>query len=113
MTNEFDTGNINPFAHELGLSLKDITISVPYWEPEPTDEEIDETETFPEDTGLESDTGESEVDEPLDPNESENSLELNTSAPVKSGCTTAPAKFSYATFILIFSLVFSRFRNRV
>jgi len=109
----FDTGNINPFAHELGLSLKDITISVPYWEPEPTDEEIDETETFPEDTGLESDTGESEVDESLDPNESENSLELNTSAPVKSGCSTAPAKFSYATFILIFSLVFSRFRNRV
>ena len=34
----FDTGNLNPFRHELGLSVQNIEISAPFWEPESAEE---------------------------------------------------------------------------
>jgi len=54
----FDTGWYDPFRHELGISLKGMTISQPYYEP--TIEEPEDDTAEPEDTGDEvdnSDTG--------------------------------------------------------
>jgi hypothetical protein len=53
----FDTGWYNPFRHELGVSLENMTISQPFYEPT-MDEPEEEEEIETEDTGSDfSDTG--------------------------------------------------------
>jgi hypothetical protein len=61
----FDTGWYDPFRHELGISLQNMTISQPYYEPvseEPEEEPVAEDEAPNEDEEYEnrfdSDTGE-------------------------------------------------------
>ena len=109
----FDTGNINPFAHELGLSVQDVEISLPYWEEpeeeeepvepssEPSQEEVEEP--IVEDTAVEEST-----EETIDDNEG-GELSLDTSEPVKSGCTTVQDS---ASGFLILSSLFAFFRRR-
>ena len=84
----FDTGNINPFAHEIGLSVQDITISVPYWEPadeEVEEEDIVEPSSEPSEEPVADDTG---VSEETDDVEDSEPLSLDPGEPVKSGCQT-------------------------
>ncbi len=106
----FDTGNINPFAHQLGLSLKDITISVPYWEPTSEEEEEQEVIEPSEEPIVDDDTAsdletETEIEsEQENPNVSE-----NTSAPVKSGCSTTSGLFS--NYLIIFPFFACLFRR--
>jgi len=103
----FDIGNINPFAHEVGLSLKGVEIGVPYWEPEdnvsePSEEPIVE----PSEESIEEDTGEilEDTGEPyIDPNE--DTLDSNElSEPVKS-CSSSPSPsgivLSFLTLVLL------------
>ncbi len=86
----FDTGWWNPLHKEIGISLQDLIISQPYFEPtstepssepssEPASEPAEEPATEPssEDTGLDE-----SPDGPLD-------LEESEQAPVKTGCATA------------------------
>ena len=84
----FDTGNINPFAHQIGLSLQGVVINAPLWEPEeeeepvfePADEpasEPDPVEEPEEDTAV--------VEETLDENEDGMpELDNQVSDPIKS-----------------------------
>ena len=84
----FDTGNINPFAHELGLSIQDITISVPYWVPaeEEVEEEITEPASEPAEEVIVDDTG--IIDEvPENSEEDSEPLSLEPGEPIKSGCS--------------------------
>jgi len=98
----FDIGWYDPFHHELGISLKGMTIGQPYWEPA-TDEQN------PEDTGtdvndnideeLSSDTGYS-GDMP------EISLDEESSPPVKSGCNTlARTDGLFGSCIMLLALI--------
>jgi len=111
----FDTGNINPFAHQLGLSVQDVEISLPYWEEpeeeeempaepssEPSEEEIEEPE---EDTATES--SEEEIEEPS--NDEMPALEPGT--PVKSGCATAAS--SNAMLGNLFAFLFVILRREI
>lgn len=114
----FDTGNINPLSHQIGLSLNDVEINAPFWEPEeepepssePTDdpaEEVDET-VLPEDTGIE-DTS------TIDENENEGgmpALDGQASEPVKS-CSTASVNNPIYTWIeIIFVFMLTIFRRK-
>ena len=86
----FDTGWWNPFRTEVGISLQDIIISQPYYEPmseepepEPSEEIVEEPETdTAEDTAVED---EAELDENVDERS-----EL-PSEPVKSCAYISPA----------------------
>jgi len=86
----FDTGWWNPFRTEVGISLQDIFISQPYYEPmseepepEPSEEIVEELETdTAEDTAVED---EAELDENVDERS-----EL-PSEPVKSCAYISPA----------------------
>jgi len=86
----FDTGWWNPFRTEVGISLQDIFISQPYYEPmseepepEPSEEIVEEPETdTAEDTAVED---EAELDENVDERS-----EL-PSEPVKSCAYISPA----------------------
>jgi len=86
----FDTGWWNPFRTEVGISLQDIIISQPYYEPmseetepEPSEEIVEELETdTAEDTAVED---EAELDENVDERS-----EL-PSEPVKSCAYISPA----------------------
>ena len=106
----FDTGNINPFSHQIGLSVQDITISVPYWEPEPTEEEFEEPVEEPEPSEEPEDVIEEDtaaVEEELPKTEDE-PLELQTSEPVKSGCSTVPERRVPWSLMLIAIFLFRR-----
>jgi len=108
----FDTGSINPFAHQLGLSVQNIEISLPYWEEpedeeepvepsqEPSEEEIEEPE---EDTAT-IELSEEQVEEPS--NAEMPSLDEGT--PVKSGCNTTNGNFSSFAFLFTWMIVFFR-----
>ena len=110
----FDTGNINPFAHQLGLSVQNVEISLPYWEEpedeeeipsepssEPSDEEIQDPED--EDTAL-VEPADEYVEEPS--NDEMPSLDEGT--PVKSGCNTVSSGFSPVAFLATLLVVFFR-----
>ncbi len=108
----FDTGNINPFAHQLGFSVKNITISAPFWEAPVEDEE--EEEIVEPATEPSSDPS-TETDDPLDEIELENSEEDEQlrvdSQPVKSGCNAAPVFYDPFSIIpLVFLFLFRRQR---
>jgi len=95
-SSNFDTGDINPFASEIGLSVQNIEISAPFWEPEEDYEEgwnydDEEENTEPVEIPVEDeDTGIAE--EPLE--ETEEAEEEMPSikerpAVVNSGCNTS------------------------
>mgnify|MGYP003624987991 FL=1 len=86
----FDTGNLNPFASELGLSVQDIEISAPYWEPENNEEsewsydnEEEEEQVFEED-----DITIVPITTEDDPTIDEEVLSLDPT-PIQSGCNTS------------------------
>ncbi len=85
----FDTGWYDPFRHELGISLQNMTIGQPYYEPTSSDEEEEEIE---EDVPN-NDTGETheeeEEAEDTGGNMPEISLDNESSDPVKGGCSTS------------------------
>jgi len=113
----FDTGNINPFAHQLGLSVQNVEISLPYWEEpeeeeepvepssEPSQEEAEEPEY--EDTAI-IEPSEEQVEEPLN----DDMPSLEESAPVKSGCQTVQGakanSWSYLLGIFLGLFIYSR-----
>ena len=86
----FDTGNFNPFASELGLSVQDIEISTPYWEPENNEEaewsydNEEEEEQEPEDEDITIVPITAEDDLAID--EEMPSLDQT---PIQSGCNTS------------------------
>ena len=107
----FDIGNLNPFAKELGLSIQNMEISAPFWEP-PEEEEIEDWYT---------DTGEyfeetEELEENIEMEDTAVLAEETTEhsdmpslssdgTPVKSGCDTVPEGPKYlAVFLAIFVL---------
>lgn len=105
----YDIGDINPFAHELGMSIQNLEIGAPLWippeeepeeEPEPSSEPEEPAET---DTGIEEPIEETEEeDEPLE-------LERESSQPVKS-CSTATS--SNTLFVGLLSGLLVAWRRR-
>tara|TARA_R110002074_G_scaffold27652_7_gene79981 strand:+ start:3766 stop:4947 length:1182 start_codon:yes stop_codon:yes gene_type:complete len=99
----FDTGNINPFAHELGISLQGVEIAPPFYEepeeePEPSSEAPEEPVEEPEeeDTAVpeQEDTGHSE----------ELELDGNTPAPIKAGCNSVDKAVWLSLLVIPFVL---------
>tara|TARA_Y100000593_G_scaffold56496_1_gene105397 strand:- start:848 stop:2020 length:1173 start_codon:yes stop_codon:yes gene_type:complete len=110
----FDTGNINPFAHELGLSVQNVEISLPYWEEPEDEEEIpEEPSSEPSEEEIEEPEEEIEVEEPVEEYVEEPSNDempsLDPGEPVKSGCSTSDSEFSPLAFIMTCLIVL--FRN--
>ena len=86
----FDTGWYDPFRHELGISLQNVTISQPHYEPasDEPEEEIEVEDVIVEDTG-EEDTGEEDYENRSGPEDDiflEDSKNGNDS---NSGCSTS------------------------
>ena len=105
----FDTGNINPFSHQIGLSLQDITISVPYWEPmeEEEDPVVEEPSSEPSEEPEPEDTAAPEIPESLGENSAE-ADDQNISEPIKSGCSAIDDKFSPLAFVFTLLLIIFR-----
>jgi hypothetical protein len=112
----FDTGNINPFAHELGLSVQNVEISLPYWEEPVADEEEEEEEIIEpavepseenitlEDTAL-FDPTEDAIDEDSD-NDTMPALDPGT--PISSGCSTVGTSSILGVMLTILMFIFRR-----
>jgi hypothetical protein len=95
-SSNFDTGDINPFASEIGLSVQNIEISAPFWEPEEDyeegwnyddEEENNEPIEIPiedEDTGIE----EQPIEELGETEEGMPSIK-DRPAVINSGCNTS------------------------
>jgi hypothetical protein len=107
----FDTGNINPFPHQLGLSVQDIEISLPVWEVpeeeepvEPASEPAEEEEIEePIDTGIvDNDTASEQLPE------IENNERSDIDAPVKSGCSTVSVTTSTLSFLFVWMILVLR-----
>jgi len=102
----FDTGWYDPFHHELGLTLEDLTISQPYYEPASEDhDEEDAPVTEHEDTGTR-DTGNAEDDQEESENkyDDEALTELNSGQTQneKRGCATAQMSGNWLLVMLSF-----------
>ena len=110
----FDTGWYDPFRHELGISLEGMSIGQPYYEPTSSDEEEEEIEADgEEDTGDTGDTGTYNESEDAD-TDLPSVNEDTTSAPVKSGCSTAPARSTVFSFLIaMLALVLVRRNNEI
>jgi len=108
----FDTGNINPFAHQLGLSVQNVEISLPYWEEPEEEEEPIEPSSEPSEEEIEEPEEETEIIEPseeqVDENEDDEILSLDPGEPVKSGCSTANNKFSPFAMLVTWMIVLFR-----
>ena len=119
----FDTGNLNPFRHELGLSVQNIEISAPFWEPESAEEtpwnyedENGEQED-PGNTGENSENENVELPEDNGNTDDSNSIEnvddgegdmpsLDSEAPIKSGgCNSTSATDMMAPTAMMLSLL--------
>ena len=111
----FDTGNINPFAHQLGLSVQDVEISLPYWEEPEEEEEPIEPSSEPSEEEIEEPEEETEIIEPseeqLDENDDDEMLSLDPGEPVKPGCSTVDNKFSPFAMLVTWMIVFFRREN--
>ena len=110
-----DTGNINPFAHQLGLSVQDVEISLPYWEEPEEEEQPIEPSSEPSEEEIEEPEEETEIIEPseeqLDENDDDEMLSLDPGEPVKSGCSTVDNKFSPFAMLVTWMIVFFRREN--
>lgn len=104
----FDTGWWNPFRKEIGISLQDITISQPYYEPMSEEPEPEPSQEPAEETVVEQDTAEEqeiEVDENIDERS-----EL-PSKPVKS-CAQVTSRGTWPWLLSVFSIIIIRRRPR-
>jgi len=104
-SSHFDIGDLNPFASELGLSVQDIEISAPYWEPE-NNEEAEWSYNDEE----EEETSEEETDITIVPITEEDStigkeMPSLDPAPMQSGCNTS-ANWIWAWFLSLVPLIF-------
>ena len=114
LVSNFDIGNVNPFAHDIGLSLQGVTIAVPFWEPEevvePSSEPAEEIVDIPEDPIFEDtavDNELPEVQEELD----DNSSNLETQEPIKSCNSSTNASSTMWLLSLVLTVCFSRRRR--
>ena len=107
----FDTGNLNPLSHQIGLSLQDVTINAPLWEPE--EEIVEEPAEEPiEEPAEEDETEDTASLEVIDENEdSMSELDRQVSDPIKS-CNTALSINSSQWWILAFINILVLFRRR-
>jgi hypothetical protein len=125
----FDIGDGNPFHHELGLSVQNLEISAPFWEPEEDyeegwnydDEEDTEIPDAPEDETEE----ENQNDDIEDIEDVENgddgftddnqtdmpTLENGTETPIKGGCSVVGGSAAMGGLSLALLLVGSRRRE--
>ena len=88
----FDVGDLNPFAEELGLSLQNVEISAPFWEPEEDEEEemgfepsSEPSEDPIDDPGIEI---EEETTPEVTPEDGDMPALSSPEKPIKSGCST-------------------------
>jgi len=100
----FDTGNLNPWRHELGLSVQNIEITAPFWEPESAeenqwnyeDENGNQEEEEPGNSGNDAEDENVELPEEDDKLDDANGIDnaddgegdmpsLDSDAPIKSG----------------------------
>lgn len=88
----FDMGWWNPIHKELGVSLQDIIISQPYYEPAMDTGDEEEPSDEPMDTGEPEDTAVPEPEEEIEESPQEEELALEEGVPVKScsSSTTLP-----------------------
>ena len=106
----FDTGWYDPFRHELGISLQDMTIGQPYWEPADSntaEEESDlpeESEEIEDPENTHEDTGSAPEDVP------ELTFDNKEAESEKSGCQIAQSPYSAS--IVLFSLLGLTTRRR-
>ena len=105
----FDTGWYDPFRHELGISLQNMTISQPYYEPVTDAEDPDSSE---EDTGQpaeSTDTGFDDKDnQDTDaPFEFDNNLSNEPGTKSSSGCSTSSSS-SGGFWLGVLALFFRR-----
>jgi hypothetical protein len=109
----FDTGWYNPFHHELGISLEDMTIGQPYYEPasEEHDEDDEPTEEI-EDTGSNKEE-EPEQDEDTKYSNGISDLDPDKGAKEKScGCAaTSNNKTTYFLTLFLFLIIISNRRK--
>jgi len=108
----FDTGWYDPFHHELGLTLENLTISQPYYEPASEDhDEEDEPTTELEDTG----SNEEEPEQDEDTKHDDNILDLDDDKGTKekraSCATVSNNKISYFLTLLLFLVIISNRRK--
>ena len=122
----FDVGNFNPFVHEIGLSVQNIEITAPFWEPESAEEnpwnyEDEEEEGNPGNSGNSGNDSENidlpDNEETDTNNDTNNSIEnaddgdgdmpsLETGDPIKSGgCNSTSAVDMMAPTALMLSLM--------
>jgi len=109
----FDTGWYDPFRHELGVSLQNMTISQPYYEPASEDHDEEDPVTESEDTG-DVDTGDSEEtheqDEGTNYGDGITNLDENDGTKEKSsGCSTV-ARSTQLSPLIAFLFLFIRRR---
>jgi len=104
----FDIGWYDPFHHELGVTLNDVTISQPFYLPpeeEPPEEEVEPEERIEleSDTGIEHDTGEHD-----EGSSDTGKLKATSPSPKSSGCNTVARGGISAAFLAAFLLGFRR-----
>jgi hypothetical protein len=108
----FDTGSINPFAHQLGLSVQNVEISLPYWEEPEDEEEPIEPSSEPSEEEIEEPEEDSAVIEPSEEQIEEPSYDempaLDEGTPVKSGCSAIDGGFSSISFFTTWLIVLFR-----
>ena len=99
----FDTGWYDPFRHELGISLKSMTIGQPYWEPQVEEEEEEEVIEDIEDTAVQPDIEEEQEETESGDSNSNLSLGSEPDVPVKNGCSSVQSNQSI--FVVLSSLL--------
>jgi len=96
----FDTGWYDPFRHELGISLQNMTIGQPYYETTSSEEEEEPTEDIPEeDTGEEANEEEPENRFDSDTGGADPQYDVSSDS-AKAGCSTLARSPSNIAFLL-------------
>jgi uncharacterized protein (TIGR03382 family) len=96
----FDTGWYDPFRHELGVSLKGMTIGRPYHEPAIEEDPVEDDEP---DVSEESDTGLEEYENVFNSDTGVADPAYSSPDPTKSGCSSSsssPPPFA-SVFLLL------------
>ncbi len=97
----FDTGWYDPFRHELGISLQNMTIGQPYYEPTSgEEEEEEEPEVNDGDTGGEE---EEEYENRFDSDTGEANPQYDAESELdsrKSGCSVVPSNSTKFAFLV-------------
>lgn len=111
----FDTGNFNPFVHELGLSISNLEITTPFYDPEEEEEEeAPEPSSEPSEEEVVQEPSEElepSYEEP-EPSDNTDQLELDDepSEPIKSCASTSSNAPSNLIFLFLVGMI--SFRRR-